>query len=112
MTFQHKIAAGGDWLKFSLIEQMANIGSEVERAIKWREKGREDISLPAFFRALELFDLTIEAVGLDEAKLGELCRCKELFADYYFGGNQYSQTAEMWRKYFYHFTFAAHLSRQ
>ena len=109
MTFLHQTAASGEWFKFTLTEQMANIGSEVERAISWRKKGREDIARAAFFCALELLDLTIEGVGRDEGKLGELCRCKELFADFFIGSNLYSQTNEMWQRYFYHFTYAARL---
>ena len=44
MTYQHKNLASGHWHELSLIEQMANIGSEVERAIKWRNKGKEEIA--------------------------------------------------------------------
>jgi hypothetical protein len=35
VNFIHKELAAGRWLEFSFMEQMANIGSEVERAIKW-----------------------------------------------------------------------------
>ena len=38
MRFQHKELSQGKWQKMSLIEQMANIGSEVERAINWKNK--------------------------------------------------------------------------
>lgn len=93
-----------------MMEQMANIGSEVERAISWKEKRKEELSMGAFFRALELFDLTIEGVGRDGAKLKELCRAKEFFCDYYIGENQYHQTKEMWQKYFYHFTCKARIA--
>ena len=86
------------WFKISLMEQMANIGSEVERAISWRKKGRVELSQGAFFRALELLDLTIAGVGRDEGKLKELCRCKEFFADFFYGDNQYSQTPEILQK--------------
>ena len=109
MTFQHHSAASGGWFRFTLVEQMANIGSEVERAISWKKKGRDDTAQAAFFRALELLDLTIKGVGRDEGKLKELCRCKEFFADFFIGSNQYSQTNEMWQRYFYHFTYAARL---
>lgn len=46
------------WNKLSLMEQMANIGSEVERAIKWRSKNEPYFRL-AYFRALELMEYTI-----------------------------------------------------
>jgi len=35
---QHKELAEGRWKDLSLCEQMANIGSEVSRTIKWKEK--------------------------------------------------------------------------
>src|SRR3989338_5174383 len=109
MTYKDKKAFIKRWYRFSLMEQMANIGSEVERAISWKKKGRDDTAQAAFFRALELLDLTITGVGRDEGKLKELCRCKEFFADFFYGENKYRQTAEMWQKYFYHFTFRAQL---
>jgi hypothetical protein len=39
------------WQKLNFFEQMANIGSEVERAILWREKDKEYSKL-AIYRAL------------------------------------------------------------
>ena len=47
------------WFRLSFFEQMANLGSEVSRAIKWRSKDPER-SRHAFESALELLDLTIE----------------------------------------------------
>jgi len=48
--------------------QMANLGSEVFRTINWRKKGSEDDSQRAFFRALELLDLTIADKKKGEVK--------------------------------------------
>ena len=59
MSYQHKELAAGRWTAFSLMEQMANVGSEVERAISWKDKGNPDYSRQAFYRALELMELTI-----------------------------------------------------
>lgn len=53
----HKDLTSSRWNKFSLMEQMANIGSEVFRAISWRTKDHK-LSQLSFERALELFDLT------------------------------------------------------
>jgi len=36
MNIQHKELAAGRWNKLSFVEQMANVGSEVERTINWR----------------------------------------------------------------------------
>ena len=37
-NYYHKQLALGKWNKLSFFEQMANIGSEVERTINWRYK--------------------------------------------------------------------------
>ena len=47
------------WFQLSLSEQMANIGSEVIRAVKWHNKGEKEHKEKALERALELFDLTL-----------------------------------------------------
>jgi len=52
MEYQHKNLASGGWQKLSFFEQMANIGSEVERTIKWKNKGNAEYSRLAFGRAL------------------------------------------------------------
>ena len=51
MKFQHRSLAGGRWREFSFLEQMANLGSEIERTIRWREKENHDYSRRAFERA-------------------------------------------------------------
>ncbi len=58
-NFYHKDLSDGRWQEFSFAEQMANVGSEVERAIKWKNKNKPERSQLAFFRALELMDFTI-----------------------------------------------------
>lgn len=106
MTFQHNNAASGRWFAFSLLEQMANIGSEVFRSIQWKNKGNEEYCSMAFERALELFDLTM-ADPKNLHRLREIARARELFADFFYGGNKYGATAESWQKYFYAFNYAA-----
>ncbi len=54
----HSQAAAGRWAGLTLMEQMAHIGSEVERTIRAHERGREARFERALERALELFDLT------------------------------------------------------
>ncbi len=105
MAFQHKELSQGKWKKFSFLEQMANIGSEVERAIKWKEKD-EKYSRMAFERALELIDLTM-ADEKNRKRLREIARVREVLADYFVGGNQYSSSDESWKNYFYAFAFAS-----
>ena len=35
---QHKQLSEGRWFKMTFFEQMANIGSEIERAISWKRR--------------------------------------------------------------------------
>ena len=89
-----------------LMEQMANIGSEVVRAMKWKEKNNQAYAHLATLRALELFDLTLAARTVS-SELQEIARARELWLDYSMGDNQYKQTASQWEKYFTAFAYAA-----
>lgn len=110
MNQQHTELAAGRWDKLSFLEQMAHIGSEVERALKWREKQNLDYSRKAFERALELIDLTLESVtGM--ARLKELARMREAVVDFFAGSNQFGSTETSWKKYFLPFTYAARIHR-
>lgn len=105
-NFQHKNTASGRWNQFNLMEQMANIGSEVERMIKWRNKNNIEYANLAFERALELFDLT----AIDQKnknRLKEVLRARELLVDFFKYGNKYKSNDESWRKYFYYYNYAA-----
>jgi len=100
MSFQHEGISRGRWQKLSLIEQMANIGSEVERAINWKNKNDEEYSRLAFERALELIDLTM-ADEKNRRRLVEISRVRESLADYFVGRNDYSSSDQIWKNYFY-----------
>lgn len=108
MNYQHKQLAQGNWFKLLLIEQLANVGSEVERTIKWRQKGNSDYSNKAFIRALELLNLTI-ADKKNKFRLKELARLYEVLVDYFAGNNQYLSSDELWQKYFYAFNYMARI---
>ena len=87
MNIQHKELAAGRWHKLTLAEQLANVGSEVERA-------------------LELLDLTV-SINKNFARLKELLRLREALADYFAFDNVYRSTDGSWRKYFFAFNYAA-----
>lgn len=109
MAIQHKQMAGGRWFELSFFEQMANIGSEVERTISWKEKNDLDYSRLAFERALELLDLTI-ADKRNTKRLRELLRVREALADYFEFNNEYKSNDKLWQNYFYPFNWAARLN--
>jgi hypothetical protein len=97
------------WFKFSLAEQMANIGAEVGRTISWRNKDKKN-SRMAFERALELLDLTIEDPK-NKRRLKELLRVREMLSDYFYFDNIYGSSDEKWNNYFYLFGYAAAVNR-
>ena len=105
MIYQHKELAAGKWNKLSFCEQMASIGSEIERALIWRAKNNATYSENAFNRAIELVDLTLETVS-GFARLKEIARMRETMVDYFAGTNQFGSTGTSWRRYFSHFTYA------
>lgn len=88
------------------LEQMANIGSEVERALNWRTKKNTDYAQKAFERALELIDLTLDNQR-NYAHLKEIARMREAIVDYFFGVNQFMSSEGSWRSYFLPFTYAS-----
>jgi hypothetical protein len=106
MNYQHRELAEGRWNQLSFVEQMANIGSEVERTISWKGKERLDFSNRAFERALELLDLTI-ADAKNRLRLKELLRVRESLADCFFFNNDYQSTPESWQRYFHSFLIAS-----
>ena len=110
MNYQHKELAAGRWAQMALCEQMANIGSEVSRAFNWKNKGNEEYSQQAFYRALELIDLTV-ACQKKYSRLREILRVREALVDYFYGENIYSSTETSWRKYFDAFVYAARKPR-
>ena len=83
---QHTDLDKNRWFKFTVIEQMANIGSEIERAIKWRDKQNREYADLANVRALELFDLAL-ADKRHKTGLKEIARARELWLDFFVGSN-------------------------
>ena len=106
----HKELAEGRWLELSLVEQLANVASDVERTIRWKKKGNLEYSQNAFERALELLDMTI-AAPKNKGRLREVLRVREALVDYFVFDNEYSSSDESWQKYFSCFSYAAALRR-
>ena len=109
MNYQHKELAAGRWFKLTFFEQMANVGSEVGRAIAWKDKN-EEYRIKALERALELLDLTIVDIR-NRTRLKELTRLREALVDHFYFDNRYSSSDRLWRNYFYAFGYAANLKK-
>ena len=92
------------WAGLSLVEQMGNIGSEVGRAIKWRENPeRRD---GAIERALDLFSAT--AACHSGLRLREILRARDEFLRLFYDGSTDFVEIE---RYFHHFALAARRGR-
>lgn len=104
-NLQHKKQSEGEWKKKPFLEQMANIGSEVYRAINWKNKGNEEYAQMAFIRSLELFDLSKNS-KLTYPQYKELLRMREIWVDYFKYDNKYTSTEEDINKYFTYLTIA------
>ena len=111
MSTAHTELAGGRWHTFSLVEQLANVGSEVERAINWSKKDRPEYSMNAFYRGLELLDLTI-ADPRHRRRLKELTRLREVLLDYFVGPNEFGSSELAWHRYFHAFGMAAAIRKE
>lgn len=102
---QQRKSVSRNWNTLSLVEQLANVGSEVERTINWKNKGNLEYSNLAFERSLELLDLAITCPH-NRKRLTELTRLREVLVDYFVGKNQFSSTDELWQKYFFCFQYS------
>ncbi len=107
MDYIHKNMASGKWFEMTLAEQLANVGSDVDRIISWRKKLNEKYAENAFYRALDLLDLTISDKRWHGPKLKELCRLREVLCDSYLGGELYNTPLEYFQKYFFQFALVA-----
>lgn len=103
----HAGLAAGRWSSLSLAEQLANVGSEVDRAIKAHEAGRRDRRDAAVDRGLELFDLTAADPRWRGARRREVLRAREEFCALFWGEDQRASDPESLSRYFLPFALAA-----
>lgn len=102
----HRDLAAGRWQRLSLVEQLAHVGSEVDRAIRANEAGLHE----RFDRALELFDLTAADERWRGPRRREILRAREEFCRILFEDDVGSDDIRGLRGYFLHFAVAARRS--
>ena len=95
----HVGLAAGRWSRMTLLEQFANIGSEVGRAVNAKSTGNVPRLNAAVDRALELFDLTLADVRW-RGRRREICRAREVVCDFLVGDNAFRSTAASLDAYF------------
>lgn len=101
--FHHPELANGRWHTLTIAEQLANVGSEYERARSWKERGDQVRFDHAFARLLELLDLTIADPRWKNHRLKELTRLREVICDELFNETPEFNNPTDLREYFLHF---------
>lgn len=76
----------GKWQSMSLPEQLGNVGSDFERALRWKEKGQTQLFIKAANRTLEQLDLTLTDKRWTSYRRQEIARlreetCRSLFTE-------------------------------
>lgn len=103
----HPSLAAGRWHSLSLMEQLANVGSEVDRAVRAHAQGRHDRFERALDRALELFDLTATDPRWALHRRREILRAREQFCRVFFDATAESDLPGYLEKYFLQFAVVA-----
>lgn len=96
-----------DWTKMSLAEQLGNVGSEFDRAIRWKQKKQTHLARNAAQRTLEQLDRTLSDNRYAGHARREIARlreeiCRELFSD-----ELDIESARQLQRYFMAFAMAA-----
>ena len=100
LNYIHGNVVRQNWKNYPITYQMGNIGSEVSRSLKWKENGNNSRADKAIDRALELFDLTIEANTKNHARLTEVLKARDEFCDYFFNNNSYHTDPFKMQRYY------------
>jgi hypothetical protein len=103
----HPATASGRWGVMTLVEQMANVGSEVDRSVRAHVDGKVARFDRALARALELFDLTATDVRWSGSRRREILRAREEFCRLFFDPTVGPESAAGLSAYFLQFAVAA-----
>ena len=99
--------SAGRWHTLSVTEQLANVGSEVSRALRAREAGNAQRLEGAVARALELFDLTATDPRWSVHRRREVLRAREEFCRLFHDPDVPERSADGLSRYFMAFAVSA-----
>lgn len=103
----HPQLSSGRWTTLTLAEQLANVGSEVERAIRAHDSGRQERFASALDRALELFDLTARDARWSGPRRREILRAREEVVRLFFDAPPTPEQVAGLQRYFLAFAVLA-----
>jgi hypothetical protein len=107
MTKPSHASTATRWGTMPIAEQLAHVGSEVERTLRAHEAGNGPRRDHALARALELFDLTATDPRWRGARRREILRAREGFCDQVLGDHPSAAAASSLRRYFLAFAVLA-----
>lgn len=87
------------WYAMPVSMQISNIGSEVARAIRWKNKNNEDRKIEFCKKAIEFLQLSISDPK-NVHRVHEFESCIEELRDYFMGDNEYNTTDEKLTEYY------------
>lgn len=65
------------WHDMTLPQQLGNVGSDFERALKWKQKGKQELFANAAKRTIEQLDMTVSSRSLYGIRRREITRLRE-----------------------------------
>lgn len=95
-----------NWFAMPIGMQISNVGSEVHRAIRWKNKGDEQKKVNFCNKAIEFLEL-MKKDPKNKYRINELDFCIEELDDYFLGKNKYNTTDEMLMKYYDAFIYSS-----
>ena len=87
------------WFSMPVTEQISNIGSEVSRAIRWKNAGDYQKARNFCNKAIEFWMMTQEDPK-NRHRVGEFNCAVEELRDYFLGDNIYQTTEETLTRYY------------
>jgi len=99
------------WFKRCIFEQLSNVGCELDRAVRRRNKGELEDSKIFFNIALKFLQFTIDDPKHTVYR-NELIKVKHDLIDYFLGNNENDTTDEQWYDYFMFFNYIYALQKE
>ena len=87
------------WFQMPVGAQLANVGGEVGRATRWKNKGERQKELSFYEKAMDFLNLTMRDPK-NVRRMSELKECEIELRDFFFEGNTYGNTDESLMKYY------------
>ena len=86
--------------------QISNVGSEVNRALRWRKAGNRQREIAFCEKAIEFLNI-MKQDPKNKHRSGEIDACIEELKDFFLGSNEYNTTEETLIRYYDAFLYQA-----